>query len=332
MKLPKNMKYIDCSSIGGPEVLKLKSTAIPKLNDHDVLIKVHASGVNRPDVLQRKGLYIKPKNASNILGLEVSGKIIKKGPKVTSLNINDKVCALTHGGGYAEYCRVHYKHVLKNPKNLSYIESAAIPETLFTVWYNLFDQGKLRKGEVLLIHGGSSGIGTMAIQLAKLQGATVITTVGNNKKVKACKDLGADLVINYKENDFVKKINKFTSMQGVNIILDMIGKQYFLKNIDLLKDRGRLVSIAFLTGNKVNLDLSKILTKRLTITGSTLRPRSVLEKGRIAKKVYEFFWPAFSKKTIKPVIYKTFKLRDANKAHKLMESSKHIGKIMLINI
>ena len=332
MKLPNKMKYINCRNIGGPEVLKLENTEIPKLNEYDILIRVYASGVNRPDILQRKGLYVKPKNASNILGLEVSGKIVKKGSKVTSFNINDKVCALTHGGGYAEFCKVHYKHVLRNPKNFSYIESAAIPETLFTVWYNLFDLGKLKKNEVVLIHGGSSGIGTIAIQLAKFLGAVVITTVGNDKKAKACKALGADLTINYKKDNFVTEINKFTSMKGVDVILDMIGKQYFLKNIDLLKDRGRLISIAFLSGNKVNLDLSKILSKRLTLTGSTLRPRSVAEKARIAKKVYKSFWPAFSKKIIKPIIYKTFELKSANKAHKLMESSKHIGKIVLTNI
>lgn len=330
MKIKKKMNYIKIKEFGNPKVLKLCKTGIPNINNNEVLIRVFASGVNRPDVLQRLGHYLPPKGASDIPGLEISGKIVKIGSKVKSININQKVCALTHGGGYAEYCKAHWKHVLPIPKGLSYVEAAAIPETFFTVWYNLFFIGKLKKYETVLIHGGSSGIGTTAIQLAKLLGSKIIATVGSNTKVKACKDLGADLVINYKKQDFLKKINSYTNCKGVDIILDMVGKKYFSKNISLLKDKGRLVIIAFLSGNLTEINLQKILKNRLTITGSTLRPRTDEEKAKIVKNVFKIYWPELSKKTIKPIIFKTFALKDASKAHKLMETSKHIGKIVLI--
>ena len=327
MSLPNKMNYI---KIEKNENLILKRKKIPEINEYEVLVKVFASGVNRPDVLQRKGLYNPPESASDILGLEISGKIVKKGRKVKLFKLNDNVCALTHGGGYAEYCKVYWEHVMPNPKGYTHVESAAIPETFCTVWYNLFDLGKLKKNETLLVHGGSSGIGTTAIQLAKLIGCTVITTVGSPKKVKACKDLGADLVINYKNNDFFKEVIIFTGKKSIDVVLDMIGKKYFSKNISLLKDRGRLLVIAFLTGNITKLDLKSILLNRLVLTGSTLRPRTNLEKSRIIKNVYKRYWTVLSKKTIKPIIYKTFALKDAKKAHDLMESSRHVGKIILI--
>jgi len=329
MKKKNLMNCITMLKHGKPENLIIKKVTLPVINDYEVLIEVYASGVNRPDVLQRKGLYDPPKGASNILGLEVSGKIIQIGKKVKNLKINQKVCALTHGGGYAEYCKVFFKHVLPVPKEMSYIEAAAIPENFFTVWYNIFYIGKIKCSETILIHGGSSGIGTIAIQLCKLNGCKVITTVGNRRKQQYCKKLGADLAINYKSNDFVSMIKKYTKNIGVDMILDMVGKEYFTKNISLLKDKGRLIMIAFLSGSITKTDLAQIMIKRLILTGSTLRPRTNQEKAKIAKNLYKRYWTALSKKTIKPIIYKVFDLKDAYRAHKLMESSKHLGKIIL---
>ena len=329
MKIPNKMKYVKIKKFGPAEELSLSETLVPDINKDEVLIKVYASGVNRPDILQRLGQYPVPKGASTIPGLEVAGKIIKIGKNVKSFKLNDKVCALTHGGGYAEYCKVYWKHILPMPKGFSYVQAAAIPENFFTVWFNLIDIGNLKKSDTVLIHGGSSGIGTSAIQLAKHLGCKVIATVGNAKKAKACRELGADLTINYKRKDFFEEIEKSTEFNGVDVILDMIGKDYFKKNISLLKDQGRLIIIAFLTGSISQIDLKNILINRLVITGSTLRPRSNEEKARIVKQVFKSYWTELSKKTIKPIIFKTFALQDACKAHKLMESSKHIGKIIL---
>ena len=331
MKIPKKMNCIKINGYGGLDKLMMVKKEIPSISSEEVLIKVFYSGVNRPDILQRQGKYKPPKDANPLPGLEVSGKITKVGKKVKGFKAGDKVCALTHGGGYAEYCKVFWQHVLKIPKGMNYIESAAIPETFFTVWANLFDIGKLESTDTVLIHGGSSGIGTTSIQLAKIYGCKVIVTVGNSKKIKACKKLGADLAINYKKNDFTKEIMGYTKNQGVNVILDMVGKKYFKKNIDLLKDKGKLVIIAFLTGNLTEIDLQSVLKKRLTITGSTLRPRTNKEKARIAANVKKNYWKLFEKKTIKPIIFKSFRLSDVRKAHKLMESSEHIGKIVLYN-
>ena len=329
MEIPNKMKYIEIKRFGPAEGLKVSETIIPDINENEVLIKVYASGVNRPDILQRLGQYPSPKGASTILGLEVAGKIIQIGKNIKSFKLNDKVCALTHGGGYAEYCKVYWKHVLPIPKGFSYTQAAAVPENFFTVWYNLVDIGKLKKSDTVLIHGGSSGIGTSAIQLAKHLGSKVIVTVGSSKKAKACKELGADLTINYKRKDFLEEIKNSTKFSGIDIILDMIGKEYFQKHISLLKDQGRLIIIAFLTGNISKINLKDILINRLVITGSTLRPRSNEEKARIIKQVFKSYWTELGKKTIKPIIFKTFPLQDAWKAHKLMESSKHIGKIIL---
>ncbi len=331
MNKPRIMKCIKIKKYGAAENLVYDNEPIPSITDNEVLISVKASGVNRPDILQRLGLYSAPADASLIPGLEISGKIKQVGKKVKKFKVNDKVCGLVHGGGYAQYCKAHESHMLPIPKGLDYIEAAGIPETYFTVWAKLFDIGKIKKNQTILIHGGTSGIGTTAIQLCKVIGCNIITTVADKRKAKFCSNLGANLSIIYRKDDFYKKVLDYTQNTGVNIILDMIGKNYFSKNLKLLSDKGKFISIAFLSGNKVNLDLALILKKRITITGSTLRPRSITEKAKIADNVLKFCWPLFEKKTIKPIIYKTFKLNDAIKAHKLMESSKHIGKIILLN-
>ena len=325
------MKCIKIKKYGAAENLVYDNEPMPSILDNEVLINVKASGVNRPDILQRLGLYSPPADASLIPGLEVSGKIVQVGKKVKKFKVNDKVCGLVHGGGYAEFCKVNESHILPIPKGLDYIEAAGIPETYFTVWAKLFDIGKIKKNHTVLVHGGSSGIGTTAIQLAKVMGCKVITTVADKRKAKFCSNLGANLAIIYRKDDFFEKTMHYTDNAGVNVVLDMIGKNYFSKNLKLLSDKGKFISIAFLSGNKVQLDLALILKKRITITGATLRPRTVDEKAKIAKNMSKFCWPLFEKKTIKPIIYKTFKLNDAVKAHKLMESSKHIGKIILLN-
>ena len=270
MKTKNFMNYIKLKKYGAAENLIIQKAEIPKINNNEVLIEVYASGVNRPDVLQRKGLYAPPKGASKILGLEVSGKIKKIGNKVNNLKINQKVCALVHGGGYAEYCKVFYKHVLPIPKGMNFNEAAAIPENFFTVWYNLFERGQIKKSDTILIHGGSSGIGTAAIQLCKVHGCKVITTVGNKKKQLYCKKLGADLAIDYNKSNFLEVITKYTKNKGVDIILDMVGQKYFEKNVLLLKDKGKLIMIAFLSGSITKADFTAIMTKRLILTGSTL--------------------------------------------------------------
>ncbi len=329
--IPKQMKCVAITSIGGPDVLKVEKRPIPSISDYEILIKVMAAGVNRPDVMQRRGLYNPPKGASDLPGLEVSGLVVALGKKVSQFKIGDKVCALTHGGGYSEYCKTNNNHALLMPKNLTYEESASIPETFFTVWANIFDRGKLKKNDTILIHGGSSGIGTAAIQMAKSIGAKVFITAGSKKKCIACSELGADETINYNKEDFKNKTLELTNGKGINIILDMIGASYLKKNIESLADNGRLCIIALQSGFKCDINLMDILLNRITITASTLRPRSDKEKARIAKNVYKRFWPLLENKTIKPCIYKVFKMSNASKAHKLMETSKHIGKIILKN-
>ena len=329
MKIPTKMKCIQISSFGAPEMLKPAYRDTPLIKSNEILIKVKAAGVNRPDIMQRKGQYPSPPGASDLPGLEVSGKIVKIGGKVRQFKIDDSVCALTHGGGYAEYCKVNSQHALKIPKSLSYIEAAGIPETFFTVWANVFDRGKLKKNETLLIHGGSSGIGTSAIQMAKAIGAEVFVTAGNTRKCNACLKLGATKAINYNKEDFQKKIIEYTKGNGVDLILDIMGSSYFEKNISSLKNNGRLSIIALQSGYKSNINLRDILIKRITITASTLRPRTDAEKAKIARNVKNLFWHLLEKKKIKPLIYKTFRLEDASKAHRLMETSKHIGKIIL---
>jgi NADPH:quinone reductase len=324
------MKYIDHGSGGAPDVMRFVEGPKPTLQAGQVLIEVHYAGVNRPDVAQRLGRYPPPPDASPILGLEVAGRVVEVTDDAAVWKVGDEVCALTHGGGYAEYCAAHASHCLPIPKGLSLLQAAALPENFFTVWTNVFDRGRLQAGESFLVHGGSSGIGLTAIQLAKAFGAKVFTTVGNDDKAAACKAHGADVAINYKEQDFEKEIQAIVGKHGIDVILDMVGGAYIAKNVRLLGVNGRLVQIAFLEGGKApDFDLLPVMMKRLTITGSTLRPRSVADKAAIANSLCEKVWPLLESGQVKPVIHQTFPIAQAADAHALMESSRHIGKIML---
>ena len=325
MKLPNTMLAIEI--VAG--TLKVTERTVPKLGINQVLIKVAAAGVNRPDVMQRKGLYPAPIGASDIPGLEISGIIVAINSTASTFKIGDAVCALVSGGGYAEYCLASTPHCLPIPTGLTLTDAAALPETFFTVWSNVFDRAQLQGGETLLVHGGSSGIGTTAIQLAKAFGAKVIITAGSQAKCERCLELGADAAINYKEQDFVLEINRLTNNVGVNVILDMIGGDYFPRNLKCMADEARLVQIAIQNGAKAEINLLPIMLKRLTITGSTLRVRDDLFKARIAEKLKQQVWPLLAKGSIKPIIHELFALNEASKAHELMESSHHIGKILL---
>ncbi|MDP2902029.1 MAG: NAD(P)H-quinone oxidoreductase [Methylovulum sp.] len=309
--------------------LQASKRAIPVPSDGQVLIKVAAAGVNRPDVMQRQGLYPPPPGASDIPGLEVAGTIVAIGAAVNQLNIGDNVCALVTGGGYADYCLACAALALPIPEGLSFVEAAALPETFFTVWGNMFDLAGLLPNETLLIHGGSSGIGTTAIQLAKAFAAKVIITAGTEDKCRFCLTLGADAAINYKKLDFVEEINRLTHAEGVNVVLDMIGGDYFPRNLKCMAVDARLVQIALQNGVKAQINLLPVMLKRLTITGSTLRARDDIFKADIAAKLYKNVWPLLATGKIKPVIHSTFALHDAALAHELMESSSHIGKIIL---
>jgi putative PIG3 family NAD(P)H quinone oxidoreductase len=323
------MRHIDHRPGGGPECLRMAEGPVPEPGPHDVLVRVAYAGINRPDVFQRSGSYPPPADASPLLGLEISGEIVALGADVSGWKVGDQVCALTPGGGYAEYCVAPAEHCLPVPAGLSLLEAAALPETYFTVWSNVFERGALQPGEAFLVHGGSSGIGLTAIQLAKQFGATVYTTVGSSEKADACRRAGADRVINYHEEDFVEVLKQATDGNGVNVILDMVGGDYIPRNIKSLAVEGRLVQIAFLKGSRVELDTAPIMRKRLTFTGSTLRPRSRAEKADIAKALQDKVWPLLDQGLCHPVIHATFPLEEAAEAHRLMESSKHIGKIML---
>ncbi|WP_422614845.1 NAD(P)H-quinone oxidoreductase [Methylobacter svalbardensis] len=325
MPLPAQMLAIEIEN----GALKPVQRAIPTPSANQVLIKVAAAGVNRPDVMQRKGLYPAPPDASDIPGLEVAGTIVALGDNISSFNAGDRVCALVTGGGYAEYCLASAALCLPIPEGLSFTQAAALPETFFTVWSNVFDRAHLQPGETLLVHGGSSGIGTTAIQLAKAFNAKVIVTAGSTAKCEFCLQLGADAAINYKEQDFVEDIKRLTDNKGVDVILDMIGGDYFPRNIKCMADDARLVQIAVQMGPKTELNLLPVMLKRLTITGSTLRARDDAFKAAIADKLLENVWPLLASGNIKPVIHSTFALTDAAKAHQLMESSRHIGKIIL---
>ncbi len=327
--LPQSMKYIQIEKHGDPDVLKLHSMPIPEPGPGEVLIKVAAAGVNRPDVKQRKGLYPPPPGATDVPGLEVSGTVVSVGQNVSDPPINSEVCALVTSGGYAEYCLAAAPICLPVPKKISLVNAAGIPETFFTVWTNVFKRGQLKAGESLLVHGGSSGIGTTAIQLGKAFGATVYTTAGTSDKCEFCNNLGADAAINYREQDFSEEIKRLTEGKGVNVILDMVGGPYFPKNIRLLADEGRLVQIALMQGSKAEVDFRSLLLKRVTLTGSTLRPRSVEEKTKIAQALQKNVWPLLESGAIRPIIHQTFPLKQASEAHRLMESSAHIGKILL---
>jgi NADPH:quinone reductase len=328
--LPAVMRFVNHGEGGGPEVLQIVEGQIPEIGPRDVLIETHFAGVNRPDILQRSGKYPPPPGASPILGLEVAGKVVVLGAEVTSWKVGDQVCALTPGGGYAEYCRVDATHCLALPRGFDLVTSAAIPENFFTVWTNLVSRGRLQPGESVLIHGGSSGIGYCALQIAKQFGAIVFTTVGNEEKVKFCRGLGADHVINYRTADFVAEIKTITGGRGVDIILDMVGGPYIEKNVSLLTYEGRLVQIAFLQGSEVsNFNLMPVMVRRLTITGSTLRPRSVEEKSSIANALREHVWPLLESNRIKIVVHKVFPWSQVAEAHRMMERSEHAGKIVL---
>ncbi|MEE3161996.1 MAG: NAD(P)H-quinone oxidoreductase [SAR324 cluster bacterium] len=327
--LPQSMNYIQIEKHGDPEVLKLHSMPIPEPGPGEVLIKVAAAGVNRPDVMQRKGLYPPPPGATDVPGLEVSGTVVSVGQNVSDPPINSEVCALVTSGGYAEYCLAAAPICLPVPEKISLVNAAGIPETFFTVWTNVFKRGQLKARESLLVHGGSSGIGTTAIQLGKAFGATVYTTAGTSDKCEFCNNLGADAAINYREQNFSEEINRLTEGKGVNVILDMVGGPYFPKNIRLLADEGRLVQIALMQGSKAEVDFRSLLLKRVTLTGSTLRPRSVEEKTKIAQALQKNVWPLLESGAIRPIIHQTFPLKQASEAHRLMESSAHIGKILL---
>ena len=324
-----SMRYIEHGTGGAPEVMHLGQTAAPQAGPGDVLIKVAYAGVNRPDCLQRSGRYPPPPGASPILGLEASGHVVAVGEGVTQWRIGDAVCGLANGGAYAEYVAIPQGQVLPVPKGLSLLQAAALPENYFTVWTNVFQRGRLQSGETFLVHGGSSGIGLTAIQLAKAFGARVLCTVGNADKVEACLRAGADVAINYRTQDFVDEALAATAQQGVNIILDMVGGDYMQRNLKALSVDGRLVQIAFLQPSKTEVDWIGLMVKRLTFTGSTLRPRSVADKAQMAAELKQNVWPMMEQGKCLPVIHQVFDLDQAAQAHALMESSTHIGKIML---
>ncbi len=323
------MKRIEISEPGQPDVLVLKDAEIPEPKPFEVLIKVASAGVNRPDIVQRQGNYKPPKGASEIPGLEVSGVVERLGSNAVGYNVGDRVCALLTGGGYAQYCCAPIAQILPIPEGVAISAAACIPETYFTVWYNLFMQAKLLAGERVLVHGGASGIGTTAIQLANLFGAEVITTAGTDTKIQACYQLGARLVINYKKQDFLEEIRRFTEKKGVNVILDIIGGEYLDKNISSLAAGGRLVQIAFQNGMIGELNIARVMFKQLTITGSALRPASIDYKAEIGKQVLRNVWPLFESRKLIIPIFRRFPLSQASQAHACLEKGEHIGKIVL---
>jgi len=323
------MIAIEISRPGDPDVLVPVERPRPVPASGEVLIKVAAAGVNRPDVFQRRGRYPPPPGASDIPGLEVAGVVEEAGAEVRDLHAGDAVCALVAGGGYAEYCAAPAPQCLPVPRGLDYVAAAAMPETFFTVWTNVFERGRLQANESILVHGGSSGIGTTAIQLARAYGARVFATAGSAEKCAACERLGAERAINYREADFVAAVRQLTGERGVDVILDMVGGDYFARNLEALALEGRLVEIATLSGAKAELNIQTIMQRRLTVTGSTLRARPVADKGAIARALRVRVWPLVESGAVKPVVHATFPLRQAAEAHRLMESSAHIGKIVL---
>ncbi|HTO80824.1 MAG TPA: NAD(P)H-quinone oxidoreductase [Methylomirabilota bacterium] len=327
--LPATMKAVEISRSGGPDVLLPCQRPLPVPATGEVLVAVEAAGVNRPDVLQRQGGYAPPPGASDLPGLEIAGRIAALGDGVGDWRVGNAVCALVAGGGYAEYCAVPAPQCLPLPKAFDMVRAAAIPETYFTVWTNVFERGRLKAGEAFLVHGGSSGIGTTAIQLAHASGARVFATAGDAEKCAACRRLGADLAIDYWREDFVDVVSKATDGRGVDVILDMVGGDYIARNLKILALEGRLVQIAFLKGSSTELNLLPLMLKRQTLTGSTLRPRTVAEKGAIARALLANVWPLLESGRVAPVIHATFPLARAADAHRLMESSAHIGKIVL---
>lgn len=323
-----DMRYIHFITPGGPEVLTLARMPRPTPGPGEILIEVHAAGVNRPDIFQRMGNYPPPPGASPILGLEVAGVVVAVAPD-SQWKIGDRVCALTPGGGYAEYCITPEDHALPIPAGMSFETAAGIPETYFTVWANVFQLGNLKAGETFLVHGGASGIGTTAIQIAHAWGARVFTTAGSPMKCEACRALGAEMAVNYRDQDFVEEIKIATLGSGIDVILDMVGGPYTPKNIDLLAPKGRLVQISFQQGAETSVNLAKIMQKRLTLTGSTMRSRSVDEKAEIAEEIQREIWPLLEKGSLKVIVDRVFPLEAATEAHRYLEQSEHIGKVIL---
>ncbi|MFM7699142.1 MAG: NAD(P)H-quinone oxidoreductase [Limnohabitans sp.] len=323
------MQFIAHGAGGSPSVMHLSETPVPKPAAGEILIKVAYAGVNRPDCLQRSGRYPPPPGASPILGLEASGHVVALGEGVTAWKLGDQVCGLANGGAYAEYVCIPQGQALPVPEGLTLLQAAALPENYFTVWTNVFQRGQLKPGETFLVHGGSSGIGLTAIQLAKAFGARVMCTVGNTEKMQACQAAGADLSINYRTQDFVKEVMSATEQKGVHIILDMVGGDYMQRNLDCLAVNGRLVQIAFLQPSKTEVDWMGLMVKRLTFTGSTLRPRTAADKAQMASELRQNVWPMLQQGKCLPVVHQVFDWGEAAQAHELMESSAHIGKIML---
>jgi NADPH2:quinone reductase len=324
------MRAVVITTPGDADVLHLANRPVPMPLEHEVLVEVKAAGVNRPDIAQRKGQYPPPLwTSQDVPGLEIAGTVVSLGDNSSRWKVGDKVCALVSGGGYAEYCAVPDGQCLPIPSNLSFVEAASLPETVFTIWSNVFDRGKLKKGESLLVHGGASGIGVAAIQLAKVYGSKVYVTVGTDEKCAFCEKLGADKSINYRKENFPDVIKKITQNKGVNVILDMIGGSYTNDNLDVLAEEGRLVLINSMAGEHADVKLSTIMKKRLIITGSTLRARDTAFKSTVAQNVEQNVWPLLRNSKVKAIVYKTFPLEQAAAAHWLMESSNHIGKIVL---
>ncbi|HEY2462540.1 MAG TPA: NAD(P)H-quinone oxidoreductase [Steroidobacteraceae bacterium] len=329
MNLPGEMTVVEIAAPGGPEQLKTARRPVPKPGDDEVLVRVVAAGVNRPDVMQRQGRYPPPPGASDLPGMEIAGEVVALGPKVSGVSLGDQVTSLLPGGGYAGYAIAAAPLVMPIPAGLSLVEAAAIPETFLTVWTNLFERGRCKAGDIVLIHGGTSGIGTTAIQLAKAWGARVFATAGSEAKARACEALGAVRGIDYKTEDFVEVIRKETQGYGIDITLDMVAGSYVQRNLDIAAVEGRVVTISLLGGSRAEINVGMILTKRLTLTGSTLRSRTVAQKAAVAQAVRQNVWPLIESGKVRPVVFKTFPLAEAGEAHRLMESSNHIGKIVL---
>ncbi len=327
--IPDTMRAVAAEGSGGPDVLKIVERPVPRPGEGEILVRVHAAGVNRPDVIQRQGGYPPPPGAPDILGLEIAGEVVETGPDARRFPVGARVMGLIAGGGYAEYAVVHESNALPVPDGVSWEEAGAIPETYFTVWTNVFERGRLQPGETLLVHGGSSGIGTTAIQLAKAFGATVIATAGSQEKCDACTSLGADVAVNYRNEDFVAAVKAATGGRGADVILDMVGGDYIPRNHEAAAQDGRIVQIAFLKGSKVEVDFRRLMLKRLTHTGSTLRSRTVAEKAVIARALEDKVLPLLAGGRCRPVMDSTFALTDVAKAHARMDAGEHVGKIVL---
>lgn len=329
MRIPKQMNFIETLRPGGPEVMKPNVMDVPKPKDDEVLLRVLAAGVNFPDVLQRMGLYPLPPGVNPVIGLDVAGEVVAKGKSVNSISIGDKICALTNGGGYAEYCVAPSSQCLSWPRGYDAIKAAALPETYFTVWANLFQIGRFKKGESIIVHGGGGGIGITAIQLAKEFGGRVFVTEGSPEKCEACLKLGAEAAFNFRETDFAEEIKKIVGDKGVDVILDIVGTPNTQRNLDCLAMDGRLIQVSVAQGSRVEIDLMQLMRRRISISGSMMRSRTMVEKGRIAAELRESVWPILNAGRCSPVIHKVFPLAEVSEAHRLMESSLHIGKIML---